>query len=394
VPSVPSAPAILATILPVLARSYSRFTSHHSPLALRNNYFFMALLFEPLSIRSITLKNRIVVSPMCEYSSQDGFANDWHLVHLGSRAVGGAALVIAEATAVSHEGRITPDDLGIWKDEHIDFLQRITSFIEKQNAVAGIQLAHAGRKASHHRSWNGGKALQQQEGAWQTLAPSAIPFKEGEPAPAAMNKEQIQQLVNDFRAAAVRAAKAGFKLIEIHAAHGYLLNEFMCASSNHRHDEYGGSFENRIRIVLEVIDAIREVWSRELPLFIRISCVEWIEDGWSIDDSIKFVNAIKDKDVDLIDCSSGGNSHAQKIPGAPLYQVPFAEAVKKQTGMKTGAVGLITTAQQAEGILQLQQADLIVLARQLLRDPYFPLHAAKELGVDIPWPDQYLRAKQ
>jgi 2,4-dienoyl-CoA reductase-like NADH-dependent reductase (Old Yellow Enzyme family) len=354
----------------------------------------MALLFEPISIRSITLKNRIVVSPMCEYSSQDGFANDWHLVHLGSRAVGGAALVIAEATAVSPEGRITPDDLGIWKDEHIGFLQRITSFIEKQNAVSGIQLAHAGRKASHHRPWNGGKALQPEEGAWQTWAPSAIPFKEGEPAPASMSKQQIQQLVNDFRSAAVRAAKAGFKLIEIHAAHGYLLNEFMCLSSNDRHDEYGGSFENRIRVVLEVIDAIREVWSRESPLFIRISCVEWIEDGWSIDDSIKFVNAIKDKDVDLIDCSSGGNSHAQKIPGAPLYQVPFAEAIKKHTGMKTGAVGLITTAQQAEGILQAQQADLIVLARQLLRDPYFPLHAAKELGVDIPWPDQYLRAKQ
>lgn len=353
----------------------------------------MALLFEPISIRGITLKNRIVVSPMCEYSSHDGFANDWHLVHLGSRAVGGAALVIAEATAVSPEGRITPDDLGIWKDEHIDFLQLITSFIEKQNAVPGIQLAHAGRKASHHRPWDGGKTLQSNEGAWQTSAPSAIPFKHDEPAPTAMTKEQIQQLINDFRSAAVRATKAGFKLIEIHAAHGYLLNEFMCASSNQRDDEYGDSFENRIRIVLEVIDAIREVWSKELPLFVRISCVEWIEGGWTLEDSIKFVNAIQDKDVDLIDCSSGGNSHAQKIPGAPLYQVPFAEAIKKQTGMKTGAVGLITTAQQAEGILQSQQADLIVLARQLLRDPYFPLHAAKELGVDIPWPDQYLRAK-
>ena len=353
----------------------------------------MALLFEPITIRSITLKNRIVVSPMCEYSSQDGFANDWHLVHLGSRAVGGAALVIAEATAVSPEGRITHDDLGIWKDDHIDFLSRITSFIEKQNAVPGIQLAHAGRKASHHSPWKGGKPLQPHEAPWQTLAPGAIPFKEGEPAPMAMSRQQIQQSVYDFRSAAIRAGKAGFKIMEIHAAHGYLLNEFMCLSSNQRTDEYGGSFENRIRIVLEVIDAIREVWSKELPLFIRISCTEWIEGGWTIEDSIRFVHAIKEKDVDLVDCSSGGNSHAQKIPGAPLYQVPFAEAIKKQTGMKTGAVGLITTAQQAEGILQAQQADLIVLARQLLRDPYFPLHAAKELGADIRWPDQYLRAK-
>jgi 2,4-dienoyl-CoA reductase-like NADH-dependent reductase (Old Yellow Enzyme family) len=353
----------------------------------------MALLFEPLSIRSITLKNRIVVSPMCEYSSQDGFANDWHLVHLGSRAVGGAALVIVEATAVSPEGRITHDDLGIWKDDHIDFLSRITSFIEKQNAVPGIQLAHAGRKASHHSPWKGGKPLQPHEAPWQTLAPSAIPFKEGEPAPVAMSRQHIQQVVHDFRSAAIRAGKAGFKIMEIHAAHGYLLNEFMCLSSNQRTDEYGGSFENRIRIVLEVIDAIREVWSKNLPLFIRISCTEWIEGGWTIEDSIRFVHTIKDKDVDLVDCSSGGNSHAQKIPGAPLYQVPFAEAIKKQTGMKTGAVGLITTAQQAEGILQAQQADIIVLARQLLRDPYFPLHAAKELGVDIRWPDQYLRAK-
>jgi len=353
----------------------------------------MVLLFEPISIRSITLKNRIVVSPMCEYSSKDGFANDWHLVHLGGRAVGGAGLVIAEATAVSPEGRITHDDLGIWKDEHIDFLSRITGFVEKQNAVPGIQLAHAGRKASHHSPWKGGKALQPEESPWPTFAPSGIPFKEGDPSPAAMSKEQIRQVVNDFRSAAIRAAKAGFKVIEIHGAHGYLLNEFMCVSSNQRTDDYGGSFENRIRIVVEVIDAVRSVWSKELPLFIRISCTEWITGGWSVEDSIRFVHAIKDRDVDLIDCSSGGNSHAQKIPGAPMYQVPFAEAIKKQTGMKTAAVGLITTAHQAEGILQSHQADLIVLARQLLRDPYFPLHAAKELGVDIPWPNQYLRAK-
>ena len=353
----------------------------------------MALLFEPISIRSITLKNRIVVSPMCEYSSKDGFANDWHLVHLGTRAVGGAALVIAEATAVSPEGRITHNDLGIWKDDHIDFLSRIAGFIEKQNAVPGIQLAHAGRKASHNSPWKGGKALLPHEAPWQTFAPSAMAFKEGDPPPIAMSKQQIQQLIDDFRSAAIRATKAGFKVIEIHAAHGYLLNEFMCQSSNKRTDEYGGSFENRIRIVLEVIDAIREVWNKDLPLFIRISCTEWIPHGWSMEDSIQFVHAIKYKDVDLVDCSSGGNSHSQKIPGAPLYQVPFAEAIKKHTGMRTGAVGLITTAQQSEGILQAQQADIIVLARQLLRDPYFPLHAARELGVEGPWPDQYLRAK-
>jgi len=330
---------------------------------------------------------------MCEYSSQDGFANEWHLVHLGSRAVGGAALVIAEATAVSPEGRITHDDLGIWKDEHVDFLSRIVGFIEGQNSIPGIQLAHAGRKASHHSPWKGGKALQSHEASWQTLAPSALPFRDGDPAPIAMSKEQIRQVVSDFQSAAIRAAKAGFKVIEIHGANGYLLNEFMCLSSNKRTDEYGGTFENRIRIVVEVIDAIREVWSKDLPLFIRISCTEWIPGGWSLEDSIKFVDAIKLKGVDLVDCSSGGNSHAQKIPGAPLYQVPFSQAIKSKTGMRTGAVGLITTAPQAEGILQANQADLIILARQLLRDPYFPLHAAKELGVDIPWPDQYLRAK-
>lgn len=353
----------------------------------------MALLFEPIKIRNIELKNRIVVSPMCEYSSEDGFANDWHLVHLGSRAVGGAALVITEATAVSSIGRISPGDLGIWKDEHIDFLRRITSFIEKHGAVPGIQLAHAGRKASHQIPWQGGKALTEAEGAWQTIAPSAIPFKEDEPAPKAMDKTDIQQLVNDFRSAAIRAAKAGFKIIEIHAAHGYLLNEFLSPLSNHRTDEYGGSFENRSRLVKEVIAAIREVWDQALPLFIRISATDWVEGGWTPEDSVQLASAIKDKGVDLIDCSSGGISPEQKISLAPLYQVPFAEKIKKETGMLTGAVGLITAAQEAEQILNEQQADLIIMARQLLRDPYFPLHAAKELGADWPWPVQYERAK-
>jgi 2,4-dienoyl-CoA reductase-like NADH-dependent reductase (Old Yellow Enzyme family) len=354
----------------------------------------MALLFEPIKIRSIELKNRIVVSPMCEYSSVDGFANDWHLVHLGSRAVGGAGLVFTEATAVTDVGRISPEDLGIWKDEHIDFLKRITSFIEEQGSVPGIQLAHAGRKASHHRPWEGGKALTKEEGAWQTIGPSAIPYKEEEPSPVAMTKKDIEQLKNDFRLAAVRAAKAGFKIIEIHAAHGYLLNEFMSPLSNHRTDEYGGIFENRIRIIVELIDVIREVWDESLPLFVRISCIEWVEGGWTIDDSIRFAHVIKNKGVDVIDCSSGGNSHFQKIETGPMYQVPFAEKIKKESGIKTGTVGLITTAQQAESILQNQQADLIILARQLLREPYFPLHAARELGVVLKWPSQYERAKK
>lgn len=340
------------------------------------------------------MKNRIVVSPMCQYSSTDGFANDWHFVHLGSHAVGGPALVFTEATAVSPEGRISPDDLGIWKDEHVEMLSRIVSFIEKQGAVPGIQLAHAGRKASHHSPWKGGKALTAAEGAWQTHAPSAIPFKEEEPSPRAMDKKDIAQLIHDFRSAAGRAVKAGFKIIEIHAAHGYLLNEFMSPLSNHRTDEYGGSFENRTRILLEVIHAIREVWTEERPLFIRISATDWVRGGWSEEDSVKLVSAIKDKGVDLVDCSSGGVSHLQKIPVAPLYQVPFAKKIKKETGMLTGAVGLITNAQEGEQILKNQQADLIIMARQLLRDPYFPLHAAKELGADVAWPVQYERAKK
>jgi 2,4-dienoyl-CoA reductase-like NADH-dependent reductase (Old Yellow Enzyme family) len=354
----------------------------------------MALIFQPLRIRTILLKNRIVVSPMCEYSSEDGFANDWHLVHLGSRAVGGAGLVIAEATAVSPEGRITPDDLGIWKDEHIEFLARITNFIEKQGAVPGMQLAHAGRKASHHSPWKGGKSLASGEGAWESLAPSAIPFKEDEPAPREMSQSDIHKLVEDFRTAASRARSAGFKVLELHAAHGYLLNEFLSPLSNQRRDQYGGSFENRIRVIHDVIDAVREVWDENLPLFMRISCSEWIDGGWTIEDSVRLVNSLKTKQVDLIDCSSGGNSHDQKIPTAPLYQVPFAEQIKNQTGMMTGAVGLITTAMQAETILQNKQADLVVMARQLLRDPYFPLHAAKELGEELSWPVQYDRAKR
>ncbi len=353
----------------------------------------MALLFEPLSIRSIQLKNRIVVSPMCEYSSEDGFANDWHLVHLGSRAVGGAGLIITEATAVSPEGRISPDDLGIWKDAHIEFLKRITSFITAQGAVPGIQLAHAGRKASHTSPWKGNLPLKAEEGAWTTMAPSAIPFKQGDPLPGEMSLADIEQLKKDFRDAAVRALQAGFKLIEIHAAHGYLLNEFLSPLSNHRADAYGGSFENRVRLLLEIVDIARSVLNESLPLFVRISASEWVEDGWNLEDSVQLAKLLKDRGVDMIDCSSGGNTHHQKITVKPLYQVGFADVIKKEAGIRTAAVGMITTAEECEAILQSGRADLVILARQLLRDPYFPLHAARKLNVDVSWPVQYERAK-
>lgn len=354
----------------------------------------MAKLFEPLELGRISLRNRIAVSPMCQYSSVDGFASDWHLVHLGSRAVGGAGLVFTEATAVSPEGRISPDDLGIWKDEHIVMLQRITRFIRKQGAVPGIQLAHAGRKASQHSPFKGGHPLAKEEGAWQTVSASAIPFKEGTPAPVALDKAGIENVIRDFRNATHRALAAGFEVIEIHAAHGYLFHEFYSPLSNHRQDDYGGSFENRIRLLLDVIAAIQPVLPPQFPLLVRISATDWVEGGWNIDDSVRLSKILKSTGIHLVDCSSGGNSSGAKIPAGPLYQVPFARRIRKETGMLTGAVGLITSAQQAEEILQNEEADLILLARELLRDPYFPLHAAKELGVDGPWPQQYLRAKR
>jgi 2,4-dienoyl-CoA reductase-like NADH-dependent reductase (Old Yellow Enzyme family) len=351
-------------------------------------------LFQPLKIRSIELKNRIVVSPMCQYSSVDGFANDWHLVHLGSRAVGGAALVFSEATAVSPEGRITHHDLGIYKDEHVEFLKRITDFIKQQNSVAGIQLAHAGRKASHHRPWEGSAVLKENENPWITEAPSALPYRDGEPVPHELTKEEIIKIIDDFKQATVRAIEAGFQIIELHGAHGYLLHEFLSPLSNHRKDEYGGAFENRIRFLIEIAEAVRQVWSEEKPLFLRISATDWVDGGWNIEESIELSKILKTKGVDLIDCSSGGNSPAQKISVGPLYQTPFAERIKKEAGIMTGAVGLITTAEQAEGILTNEQADLIIFARQLLREPYFPLHAAHNLDADIPWPLQYDRAKK
>jgi 2,4-dienoyl-CoA reductase-like NADH-dependent reductase (Old Yellow Enzyme family) len=354
----------------------------------------MAALFQPLALRGIQLKNRIVVSPMCQYSSEDGFVNDWHIVHLGSRAVGGAALIITEATSVSPEGRITHKDLGIWKDEHIEGLKRITQFIESQQAIAGIQLAHAGRKASHHIPWEGGTTLKENEDPWQTVAPSAVPFTEAEPTPAALDNNGIQKVIADFKAATHRALKAGFKVIEIHAAHGYLFHEFFSPLSNKRTDEYGGSFENRIRLLLQVVDTIRQVWPEDYPLFVRISATDWVDGGWTVEDSIALANVLKNKGVDLMDCSTGGNIPGVKIPIGPMYQLEFATQIKKATGMRTGAVGIITKPLEAEMIIANEEADVVLLARQFLRDPYFPLHAAKELGVDVPWPSQYERAKK
>lgn len=354
----------------------------------------MSALFSPLTIKSVTFKNRITVSPMCQYSSADGFANDWHLVHLGSRAVGGAALIMQEATAVSPEGRISPGDMGIYKDEHIAKLQTITAFIHTQGAVAGIQLAHAGRKASHNIPWKGDRQIPSdaQEG-WQTVAPSAIPFAPGTESPEALDRAGIQKVIYDYKAAAVRAVQAGYKVVEIHAAHGYLIHEFLSPLSNQRTDAYGGSFENRIRLLLEIVEAVKTVWPDTLPLFVRISATDWAEGGWDGDASVQLAAVLKNHGVDLIDCSTGGLVPGVKIPVGPGYQVPFAEKIRKETGILTSAVGMITSAQQAEEILQNGQADLIFLARQALRDPYFSLHAAKELGVDVEWPVQYTRAK-
>jgi 2,4-dienoyl-CoA reductase-like NADH-dependent reductase (Old Yellow Enzyme family) len=355
----------------------------------------MPNLFSPITIRNIEFKNRIAVSPMCQYSSADGFANDWHLVHLGSRAVGGAGLIIFEASAVSPDGRISPADLGIWKDDHVEGLERIVKFIEAQGSRAGIQLAHAGRKASTSPPWEGGGVLvpgRDTEG-WQTVAPSPVPFRNGGTPPKALDLEGIQEIIFSFKAAAERSLKAGFKVIEIHAAHGYLIHEFLSPLSNFRNDRYGGTFENRIRLLIEITDVVRSVWPEGNPLFVRISATDWTEGGWTVDDSIALANILKYHGVDLIDCSSGGNIPNANIPVAPAYQVAFAENIKKATGVLTGAVGLITTVKDAESIISNGRADIVLLARELLRDPYFALHAAKKLDVPFKWPLQYERAK-
>ena len=353
----------------------------------------MAHLFEPLTIRGVTFPNRVFVSPMCEYSSTDGFANDWHLVHLGGRAVGGAGLVFTEATAVTPEGRISPEDLGIWKDDHVEMLARIVTFVHEQGAVAGMQLAHAGRKASTYRPWSGNGAVSGAEGGWaRVLAPTAVAFADNYPQPQEMSTQDIAETTAAFAAAAGRARIAGFRVIEIHAAHGYLLHEFLSPLSNQRTDDYGGSFENRTRLVREVATAIRRVWPEDLPLFTRISSTDWVEGGWDLDQSVELARQLKALGVDLIDCSSGGNVATAKIPIGAGYQTPFAERVRKDAGILTGAVGMITTATQAEHIVGTGQADAVLIAREFLRDPYFPLRAARELGQDITWPSQYLRA--
>ncbi len=351
-------------------------------------------LFEPLVLRDVRIPNRLVISPMCQYSSEDGFANDWHLVHLGSRAVGHAGLVFTEATAVVPEGRISPQDLGIWKDEHIEMLARIVRFIDGQGSVAGMQLAHAGFKASTLPPWLGGGSVDGKDGGWRPIyAPSGVPFSKDSIVPEALDNAGIQHIVQAFAAAAERALEAGFRIIEIHGAHGYLIHEFLSPITNKRTDEYGGTFENRTRFFRETIEAVRDVWPERFPLFVRISSTDWVEGGWTPEDSVALARTVKPLGVDLIDCSSGGIAPGVKIPLGPGYQVPFARKVRSEGGIATGAVGLLTQARQAEAILAEYSADLILMARQFLRHPYFPLRAAKEIGVDIDWPVQYVRAK-
>jgi 2,4-dienoyl-CoA reductase-like NADH-dependent reductase (Old Yellow Enzyme family) len=350
-------------------------------------------LFEPLQIREIKFRNRIFVSPMCQYSCVDGFANDWHLVHLGSRAVGGAGAVIVEATAVEDIGRISPADMGIWKDQQIEPLARIARFAKQQGAVAGIQIAHAGRKASTDAPWRGGRPLltAEQDG-WQPVAPSALAFDTGYAVPRELTITEIRKIVRAFADAAKRALDGGFELLELHNAHGYLASEFLSPLSNKRTDEYGGSLENRMRFSLEVAEAVREVWPERLPLFLRISASDWTEGGWTADDSVVLAKAVKQLGVDLIDCSSGGNVPRAAIPVKPGYQVAFAAKIRKEADILTGAVGMITEAEQANEIIRGGEADVVLLAREFLREPYWALKAEKELGATVRVPEQYLRA--
>lgn len=354
-----------------------------------------AHLFLPLPLRDLNLRNRIVVSPMCQYSSEDGFANDWHLVHLGSRAVGGAALVFTEAAAVLPDGRISPQDLGIWKDAQVETLSRIFQFIEAQGAIAGVQLAHAGRKASTGRPWEGGKSVSLADGGWTPIfAPSALPFADGYQIPQELDPARIEEITQAFANAAERALQAGAKVIEIHAAHGYLLQSFLSPLSNRRTDEYGGPFENRIRFLCQTIAAVRQVWPEKYPLFVRISSTDWTEGGWTDDDSVALARKLKSLGVDLIDCSSGGSVRGAKIPVGPGYQVPFAARIRHEAEIATGAVGMITSPEQADQIVRLGQADLIVMAREFLRRPYWPIHAAHSLRQPVVVPPQYQRAFQ
>jgi 2,4-dienoyl-CoA reductase-like NADH-dependent reductase (Old Yellow Enzyme family) len=341
----------------------------------------------------VTLRNRIVTSPMCEYSSVDGFATDWHLVHLGSRAVGGVGLIVTEATAVTADGRISPQDLGIWSDAHIDPLANIVRFIDSQGGVAGMQLAHAGRKASTRRPWEGTGPVSPADGGWLPIwGPSPIAFDEGWITPTPLDEAGIAHVIDAFAQAARRAYAAGFRVIELHAAHGYLMHEFLSPLANTRTDRYGGSFENRTRIVLDSVRAIRQVWPERLPLFVRLSVTDWVDGGWSTDESVELARLLGPLGVDLIDCSSGGNTPKFYGPTGPGYQVPLSTRVRAESKIMTGAVGMITEAKQADTIIREGEADLVFLARELLRDPYWPLHAAHTLGAEIPWPQQYQRA--
>jgi 2,4-dienoyl-CoA reductase-like NADH-dependent reductase (Old Yellow Enzyme family) len=352
----------------------------------------MPHLFDPLDLRGLTLRNRIVVSPMCQYSCYDGFANDWHFVHLASRAVGGAGLVFTEATAVTADGRISPEDLGIWDDVHAGPFERIARFVKGEGAAFGIQLAHAGRKASTKRPWDGSGAVPPGEGGWEPVGPTATPFSDTYPVPRTLTDADIAGVVDAFRRAAFRARVAGFDVAEVHAAHGYLIHQFLSPLSNTRTDRYGGSFDNRVRLCLEVVEAVRSVWPEDRPLFVRLSATDWVEGGWDLEQSVELARRLAQLGADLIDCSSGGNVAHAKIPVGPGYQLPFAERIRHDAGIATGAVGLITEPSQADAIVRSGQADVVLLARELLRDPYWPLRAARELGAEVAWPSQYLRA--
>ncbi len=350
-------------------------------------------LFDELQIRDLRLRNRILVSPMCQYSSADGFANDWHLVHLGSRAVGGAAVVFTEASAVLPEGRISPQDLGIWKDDHIEMLARVTKFVREKGSIPGIQLAHAGRKGSTPRPWDPATGtIPESQGGWIPEAPSGLPFDAKHVTPTVLGESGIRGIVKAFAEAARRSLEAGFQVLEIHSAHGYLLHEFLSPISNQRTDSYGGSLDNRARIVREVVSSVRGVWPEGWPVFVRISATDWIEGGWDLKQSIELAKQLRPLGVDLIDCSSGGIAPGARIPVGPGYQVPFAESIRREAGILTGAVGLITSTTQAEQIVNEGRADVVILAREMLRQPYWPLQAARELGSPVSWPAQYLRA--
>ncbi|HEX9011427.1 MAG TPA: NADH:flavin oxidoreductase/NADH oxidase [Holophagaceae bacterium] len=352
----------------------------------------MNRLFQPLALRGLTLPNRIAVSPMCQYQAIDGLAQDWHFVHLGGLAQGGAGLVITEATAVVPEGRISPDDLGLWNDAQAEALGRIVRFVTAQGAVPGIQLAHAGRKASNPAPWKGSGSLPAAQGGWTPVAPSALPFDAGWTVPTALDAAGLADVVRAFADTARRALAAGFQVAEVHAAHGYLLHQFLSPLTNRREDAYGGSFENRTRLLREVVEAVRGVWPERLPLFVRLSATDWVEGGWNLDQSVELAKALKALGVDLVDCSSGGLVPRAEIPLGPGYQVPFAARIRTEAGLATGAVGLITDPEQAEAILAQDSADLVLLGRELLRDPRWPLHAAQALKVEVPWPASYARA--